>query len=163
MPDVTPDPIMKIAMGFMAAKHLFAANEIGLFEGLVAGPASIDELAKKTSIPRRTLGIVANAMVSLGLVERQGDSYQNSDATAKFLAGRPGPDLRPMLRFWNWISYPTWQKLDEAVRTGEGQAQFGSFNKEEQQIFSAGVESLLGSGGGGARGVLRFQPPSPRA
>ena len=32
MPDVTPDPIMKMAMGFMAAKHLFAANEVGLFE-----------------------------------------------------------------------------------------------------------------------------------
>ena len=81
-------------------------------------------------------------MVSLGLVERQGDRYRNSDAAATFLAGRPGPDLRPMLRFWNRISYPTWQKLDEAVRTGGGQAQFGSFDKEEQQIFSAGVEAF---------------------
>jgi len=140
MPDITPDPIMKIAMGFMAAKHLFAANEIGLFEGLAAGPANIAELATKTTIPPRTLGIVANAMVSLGLVEREGDRYRNSDTAAAFLAGRPGPDLRPMLRFWNRISYPTWRKLEEAVRTGEGQAQFGRFNKEEQQIFSAGVE-----------------------
>jgi hypothetical protein len=32
MADITPDPIMKIAMGFMAAKHLFVASEIGLFE-----------------------------------------------------------------------------------------------------------------------------------
>ena len=142
MTDVTPDPIMKIAMGFMAAKHLFVANEIGLFEGLAAGPASIAELAKKTTIPPRTLAIVANAMVSLGLVELQGDLYRNSDAAATFLAGRTGPDLRPMLHFWNRISYPTWQKLDEAVRTGEGQAQFGRFNKDEQQIFSAGVESF---------------------
>ena len=110
MADVTPDPIMKIAMGFMAAKHLFAANEIGLFEGLAAGPASIADLATKTSIPPRTLGIVANAMVSLGLVERQDDRYSNSDAAATFLAGRPGPDLRPMLRFFNQISYPTWRE-----------------------------------------------------
>ncbi|HUK61451.1 MAG TPA: methyltransferase [Stellaceae bacterium] len=142
MPDITPDPIMKIAMGFMAAKHLFAANEIGLFESLAAGPASIAELATKTTIPSRTLGIVANAMVSLGLVERQGDQYRNSETAAVFLAGRPGPDLRPMLRFWNRISYPTWQKLEAAVRTGAGQAQFGLFNKEEQQIFSAGVEAF---------------------
>ena len=34
MTDIKPDPIMKIAMGFMAAKHLFVANEIGLFEGV---------------------------------------------------------------------------------------------------------------------------------
>jgi hypothetical protein len=124
MPDVTPDLIMKIAMGFMAAKHLFAANEIGLFEVLAAGPANIAELATKTTIPPRTLAIVANAMVSLGLVERQDDRYRNGDVAAAFLAGRPGADLRPMLRFWNQISYPTWQKLDEAVRTGEGQASY---------------------------------------
>ena len=142
MANITPDPIMKIAMGFMAAKHLFVANEIGLFEGLATGQASIAELAQKTAIPPRTLEIVADAMVSLGLIERQGDRYSNSDAAATFLAGRPGPDLRPMVRFWNRISYPTWQKLEEAVRRGEGQAQFGEFNKEEQQIFSAGVESF---------------------
>jgi SAM-dependent methyltransferase len=142
MPDVTPEPIMKIAMGFMAAKHLFAANEIGLFEALGSGPATLDELANKTGVPSRTLRIVAAAMVSLGLIEREGSRYRNGDAAAAFLAGKPGPDLRPMLRFWDKISYPTWQKLADAVRTGEGQAQFGKFDKAEQQIFSAGVEAF---------------------
>lgn len=142
MPEITPDSIMKIAMGFMAAKHLFAANEVGLFEALAAGPASIAELAEKTNIPPRTLAIVANAMVSLGMLELEGERYRNGDAASKFLAGRPGPDMRPMLRFWNRISYPTWQKLDQAVRTGEAQALFGGFSQDEQRIFSAGVESF---------------------
>jgi SAM-dependent methyltransferase len=142
MPDITPEPIMKIAMGFMAAKHLFAANEIGLFEALASGPGTLDELANKTGVPSRTLGIVAAAMVGLGLIERDGSRYQNGNAAAAFLAGKPGPDLRPMLRFWDKISYPTWQKLAHAVRTGEGQAQFGKFDKAEQQIFSAGVEAF---------------------
>ncbi|HKT17525.1 MAG TPA: methyltransferase [Stellaceae bacterium] len=142
MPDITPDSIMKIAMGFMAAKHLFAANEVGLFEALAAGPGSIAELARKTNTPSRTLAIVANAMVSLGMLELDGEHYRNSDAASKFLAGRPGPDMRPMLHFWNRISYPTWQKLDQAVHTGEAQALFGGFSEEEQRIFSAGVESF---------------------
>jgi SAM-dependent methyltransferase len=142
MAETTPDHIMKIAMGFMASKHLFVATEIGLFEGLAAGPATIVELSKMSEIPPRTLGIIANAMVSLGLIELQGDRYRNSGVAATFLAGRRGPDLRPMVRFWNRISYPTWQKLEEAVRRGAGQAQFGVFSTEEQQIFSAGVESF---------------------
>ena len=75
MAETTPDPIMKIAMGFMASKHLFVANEIGLFEGLAKGPATIVELSKMSEIPPRTLAIVANAMVALGLVERNGDRY----------------------------------------------------------------------------------------
>ena len=50
--------------------------------------------------------------------------------------------MRPMLRFWNHISYPTWEKLEEAVRTGQGQAKFGGFSEQQQQIFSQGVESF---------------------
>ena len=45
MPAITPEPILKIATGFMAAKQLFAASEIGLFEALADGPASLEELA----------------------------------------------------------------------------------------------------------------------
>ena len=142
MAEVTPDPIMRIAMGFMAAKHLFIASEIGLFTGLAQGPATLDELAAICGIPRRTAGISADAMVSLGLLERDGERYRNGDIATAFLAGQPGPDLRPMLRFWNRISYPGWHALEDAVRAGAGQAKFGQFSAEEQQIFSAGVEAF---------------------
>lgn len=142
MAQITPDPIMRIAMGFMAAKHLFVASEIGLFTKLAQGPATLDELAAICGIPRRTAGISADAMVSLGLLERDGERYRNSDTAAVFLAGQPGPDLRPMLRFWNRISYPGWLALEDAVRAGAAQAKFGQFTAEEQQIFSAGVEAF---------------------
>lgn len=141
MAEVTPDPIMRIAMGFMAAKHLFVATEIGVFEGLADRPATIEELAAKCGVPRRTAGIIADAMVSVGLLERERDRYFNSTTSAAFLSGR-GADLRPMLRFWDRISYPAWRKLEEAVRRGEGQSHFGGFTEEEQQIFSAGVEAF---------------------
>jgi len=146
MTAVTPEPIMKVAMGFMAAKHLFVASEVGLFEALAAGPATIEELASQTGVPSRTIAIAAAAMVSLGLIEQDGVHYQNGEPAAGFLAGKPGPDLRPMLRFFDQISYPTWQKLADAVRTGNGQAQFGKFDKRQQEIFSAGVESFSGPG-----------------
>jgi len=84
--------------------------------------------------------------VSLGLIEQDGDRYQNGEPAAAFLAGKLGPDLRPMLRFFDQISYPTWQRLADAVRTGNGQAQFGKFDKRQQEIFSAGVESFSGPG-----------------
>jgi hypothetical protein len=142
MQNATPEPIMKIAMGFMAAKHLFTASAIGLFEALAAGPLTREEIAQKTNVPVRTLGIITAAMVSLGLIERQGNRYQNGAVAATFLAGSGGPDMRPMLRFWDHISYPTWGKLEEAVRTGQGQAKFGGFSEVEQQIFSQGVESF---------------------
>ena len=142
MGDVTPEPIMRIAQGFMAAKHLFAASAIGLFEALAGGPATLDEMAAKCRIPRRTLRISADAMASLGLLERNGDHYRNSPSVAAFLSGAPGPDLRPMLRFWDQISYRLWLNFETAVRSGEGQRRFEHFTDEQQQIFSAGVEAI---------------------
>ena len=142
MPVITPEAIMRIAMGFMAAKHLFVATAIGIFEKLADVPATPDELAAKCGIPVRTLRISADAMVSLGLLERDGERYRNTAVTAAYLAGAVGPDLRPAMRFLDRISYPTWMNLEEAVRRGEGQSHFGRFTEEDQQIFSTGVEAI---------------------
>lgn len=142
MAEITPDPIMRIALGFMAAKHLFIASGIGLFDMLAGGPVALDELTAKIGIPRRTLRISADAMVSLGLLEREGDRYRNSEAAAAFLSGGAGHDLRPMLRFFDRISYPAWMNLENAVRAGAGQRHFHRFSEEEQRIFSAGVEAF---------------------
>jgi hypothetical protein len=126
---------MRIALGYMAAKHLFVASAIGLFESLAGGPATLDELATKCGVPHRTLGINIDAMASLGLAERDGKSYRNSAAAAAFLAGTPGPDLRPMLRYADRISYGQWMNLEAAVRAGEGQRQFGGFSAELSRSF----------------------------
>jgi SAM-dependent methyltransferase len=142
MPDVTPDLIFQVANGFMAAKHLFVANEIGLFEALGDAPATLDHLAHRTGIPRRTLRILADAMVALGFLERQGDAYQNTPVAATFLSGRTPTDLRPALRYWNQLNYQRWTQLEAVVRTE--QAVFGefAFTPEEQQLYTEGVDAI---------------------
>src|SRR5438105_4877927 len=142
MTAVTPDLIFQVANGFMASKLLFVANDIGLFEALADAPTTLDELAQRMGIPRRTLRIVADALVALGLLERQDDQYQNTPVTATFLSGRSPSDLRPALRFWDRLTYPRWIKLEEVVRTG--QAVFGvfGFTPEEQALYTPGVEAI---------------------
>src|SRR5262245_40569042 len=70
MSNVAPDLIFHVASGFMAAKHLFVANEIWIFEHLRAGSATLEELARWVGVQPRPLRIVVDAMVALGLVER---------------------------------------------------------------------------------------------
>jgi SAM-dependent methyltransferase len=139
---VTPDLIFQVANGFMAAKHLFVANEVGLFEALGEAPATLDDLAHHTGIPRRTLRILADAMVALGFLERQGDQYQNTAVASTFLSGRTPTDLRPALRYWNQLNYQRWTQLEAVVRTG--QAVFGefAFTPEEQQLYTEGVDAI---------------------
>jgi len=117
MNDLSPEPIIQVASGYMAAKQLFVAVEIGLFETLAEGAATIDELGQRTNIPRRTLRIITDAMVALGLLERTGDHYRNGVTTAAFLSGSGGPDLRAFLRLLNSVSYRRWVRLEEAIRT----------------------------------------------
>jgi SAM-dependent methyltransferase len=137
---VTPDVIMQTAMGFMAAKHLFAASELGVFEALGQGSANLDELAARTSVPRRTLRISVDAMVALGFVVRQGDTYDNGPVAATFLAGRTPADLRPFLRFWDRISYPAWDHLEESLRTDSVTAK--ELDASNRDVFLAGVEAI---------------------
>jgi hypothetical protein len=70
--EIKPDPIFQVASGFMAAKLLFVANAVGLFENLAKGPITIEELAQRSRVPQRTIRILADAAVALGFVERTG-------------------------------------------------------------------------------------------
>ena len=133
---------MKVAAGFMAAKHLFAASELGLFEALADAPAALEALAGRAGLTPRAARISADAMVALGLLERHGDTYHNSPTADRFLAGRPQPDLRPLLRFWDRVSYPAWQDLAGSLGRGPRQEIF-DLDDELQEIASAGIEAVL--------------------
>jgi SAM-dependent methyltransferase len=138
--EVGPDAIFEVTMGFMASKHLFVANEIGLFVALADGSATLEQLTDRVGVPARTLRIIADAMVALGFVERQDGRYRNSAAADAFLSGRGAMNLSAALRFMNAIAYPTWEGLERAVRT-DAPAR-GELTEEQQEIFSEGVEAL---------------------
>jgi SAM-dependent methyltransferase len=138
----SPATIMQLASGFMAAKHLFAANELGLFEALADSPANLDALAARTGLTRRAARISADAMVALGLLEFQDGTYRNGEAATRFLAS-PGPgDLRPFLKFWDKISYPAWTRLADALASGPPREIF-DLDDALQQVASAGIEAIL--------------------
>ena len=134
-----PETIFDLVRGFMISKHLFVANEIGLFTALAEGPATLEQLAEKIGVPARTLRIVADAVVGLGLLKRDEDSYRNGPAADACLSGRGPMNMGPLLRFANAISYPLWLGLEQAVRTGEPAR--GELSEEQQKIFSEGVEA----------------------
>ena len=123
MAEVTPDPIMRIAMGFMASKHLIVASAIRLFEALTSGRATLDELAATCGVPRRTLGISVDAMVSLGLVDLwMGATHKELPAaplmSGEFLVisseGQPyGEDAAH-----EWLAQTAWRPLERIPLAG---------------------------------------------
>ncbi len=146
-----PEPIMRAAAGFMAAKHLFVASEVGLFEALADGPAGAEELAARTGLPVHTARLSADAMVALGLLARDDAGYRNGPEAAFFLSGASPADLRPFLRFWDRLALPAWGGLEQAIR---GAAPRHSLTYDDTELFSLGVEAITG----GSAHALSMQP-----
>jgi hypothetical protein len=137
---VTPELIMQLGTSFMATRHLIAAAEVGVFEALGEEVLDLDALAARIAIPRRTARICADAMVALGLLERDGPLYRNSPVADAFLSGRGRGDLRPFLRYLD-VSYRAWAEFTGAIRAGQGSGFITRLDPEAQRVFSAGVES----------------------
>lgn len=138
---VTPDQIFRLAQGFMASKHLFAASELGLFEALGEGPTDLAGLAARTGLTPRTARISADAMVALGLLERHGDRYANTPVAATFLSGATPADFRPLLKFWDKLSYPAWTDLAGALGRGRPAHEIFEIDDELVPVMSAGIEA----------------------
>ena len=140
-PGLTPDLILQLATSFMATRYLIAAVEVGVFEALGDAALDLDALAARIAVPRRTARICADAMVALGLLERDGPLYRNSPAAGAFLSGRGPRDLRPFLRSME-RTYPAWTEFTDAIRAGRGPGFITRLDPEAQRVYSAGVESV---------------------
>jgi O-methyltransferase domain/Dimerisation domain len=138
---VTPDLILQLATSFMSTRYLIAAIEVGMFEALAEDLLDLDALAARIAVPRRTARICADAMVALGLLQRDGPLYRNSAAAGAFLSGRGARDLRPFLRSMD-RTYPVWAEFTEAIRAGRGPGFITRLDPEAQRVYSAGVESV---------------------
>jgi ubiquinone/menaquinone biosynthesis C-methylase UbiE len=132
--------VMQTASAFMASKHLFVAGELRLFEYLANGPLDLAALAAKAGAPPRTIRIIVDAVVSLGFIERQGAHYRNMPVAQALLTGQGSRDLRPLLRMFDRITYPSWMDLIRSVRAG--QPTRAALDSENQRVLSEGVEAI---------------------
>lgn len=140
-PAADPEAIFRLASGFMASKFLFAASELGLFEALADGPTDLDGLAARTGLTPRCARIAADAMVALGLLTRDAAAYANAPTAAAFLSGATPADMRPLLRFWDRVSFPTWTELAATLGRGKPDHQIFDIDPELVPIMSAGIEA----------------------
>jgi predicted O-methyltransferase YrrM len=112
-------------MGFFASKVLLSAVELKLFTTLGQQPATCQELARSLALNGRGLQDFLDALVSLGLLERQGNGdgarYSNSAHAAMFLDRASPHYLGGFLEMANARLYRFWGHLTEALRSGKPQ------------------------------------------
>jgi hypothetical protein len=120
-PPTGPSParIMELARGFWASKTLLSAVELGVFGALAAGPLSVQELRARLGVHPRSAVDFLDALVALGMLEREDGRYRNTEETDLFLDPAKPSYLGGLLEMLNARSYRFWGSLTDSLRTGK--------------------------------------------
>lgn len=100
-----PRRILDLVDGFRVSKTLFAAVELGLFDGVRPAGAAASRLL--------------DACVSLELLEKRGSEYVNTPLADEYLRSSSPRTLAGHVRFTNRSLYRRWAGLEDAIVTGE--------------------------------------------
>src|SRR4051794_1482086 len=117
----SPDQILQVGFGFWASKTLLSAIELNVFTELARHPLPLHELQGRLGLHSRSARDFFDALVSMGFLERTGDTYSNTPATDLYLDKHKPTYLGGMLDMCNHRLYPFWGRLTEALRTGRPQ------------------------------------------
>jgi precorrin-6B methylase 2 len=119
---VTPEAILQLGFGFWGSKTLLSAVELGVFSELAdAGPLDGETLRERLGLHPRSARDFFDALVALGMLEREEDGYSNTPATEVFLDRAKPSYVGGILEMANARLYPFWGSLTEGLRTGAPQ------------------------------------------
>jgi len=75
---VTPDNILQLGFAFFGSKTLLSAVELGVFSELAERPLTADQLRERLKLHPRSTRDFFDALVALGMLQREGDLYRNT-------------------------------------------------------------------------------------
>jgi acetylserotonin N-methyltransferase len=99
------EPILNLIDGFRHSKILFAAVQLGIFDGKRPEGAAVSRLM--------------DACVSLGLLLKSGSEYANTPAADEFLASESPASLAGYIRYYRTVGYRLWDHLEQSVSDGK--------------------------------------------
>lgn len=118
-PPFAPAKVYALSTAFWQTKLIMTAGELEIFARLAEGPATVEGLAEKLSLHAPVLHDFLDALVALGLLERDGGRYSNSPEADYYLVPGKRYYMGHYLTFVDKFMKPTWDGLGEVLRTGK--------------------------------------------
>ena len=111
-----PDRLDQMIRGYWPSRCLLTALELDIFTAVGEG-ANAEETGTKVGANARSVAMLLNALVSLGLLTKAGDLYKNTPESARyFVQGSKDNHRDGLLHIANiWHS---WSTLTDSVRRG---------------------------------------------
>jgi hypothetical protein len=152
---------MRLVTGFWSFKTFAAAIEPDLFTRLAGGrTVTVREARAELGLAERPTDLLLAACASLGLLEKVGDGYRNSELAEEFLVtGRPYY-FGGQVRYCDERTYLPWHRLGEALRTNrpltwDPQAQESLFGTADPAMLALFWEAMYSTSSFTARSPRR--------
>ncbi|MDP9237528.1 MAG: acetylserotonin O-methyltransferase [Chloroflexota bacterium] len=160
----TPDKIMELGFGYWGSKALLSAVELGVFTELAKGPLDADPLRQRLGLHSRSACDFFDALVALGMLNRDQGAYSNTPETDVFLDKAKPSYLGGILEMHNDRLYGFWSSLTEGLRTGKPQNEAktgGSFFEvlyQDEARLRGFLQAMTGLSGGVGAAMAREFP-----
>jgi SAM-dependent methyltransferase len=119
----TSGRIREIGAAFMSSRVLHSAVELDVFTHLADGPLTAPQLAERLGLHARGTADFFDTLVALGLLERHGAAYRNSNESDRLLDRRKPTSIAAAIEL-NSRMYDQWTHLVAALKTGKPQPQW---------------------------------------
>ena len=119
---VTADRLLEIGTAYRRARVLLSAIEVDLFTTVADQPLDANTLARSVGVHERAARDFFDALVALGLLERDTNGcYGNTPEAATYLDRRKPTFLGGMFTQFDRREYRMWETLADTLRTGKPQ------------------------------------------
>lgn len=149
-----PDRLVKLGVAFRESKTLLSAVELGVFTLLAQQPLELFPLAEKSGVHARGARDFFDALVALGLLERdESGRYSNAADANQYLDRNKLSYIGGELELANARQFGPWSMLTDALRTGKPQS--GARGTEDYRAYYAHPAVLENVARGMTGGSLR--------
>ncbi len=124
--------LLGISGGYWQACVLHTGVRLGIFTLIGSGSRAADDLALRSGCDRQGLTRLLNALVAMGLLERQGDVYVNAPVSRTHL-DREAPGYAGHIILHHHHLMDVWSRLPQAVRSGRRIESQGAATEEERR------------------------------
>ena len=159
-----PDRIMQIGMAFWGSKALLSAVELGVFTELAKQPLDTEGLRQRLGLHPRSARDFFDALVAMGMLQRENGRYANTSETNLFLDRAKSTYIGGFLEMANARLYRFWGSLTEGLRTGlpqneikEGGSFFDKLYKDLARLKQF-MQSMTGLSMGASKAIAQNFP-----
>lgn len=145
--NITAEAILEISGAYWKSCTLQAAVELGIFTAIGRETLTAEEIGRTIGGSHRGVPMLLNALTAMGLLQRDGRGYANTEESLTHLSGE-SPRYVGHLILHHHNLMDSWNRLAEAVKTGRPQRISAAVDNEAvRENFLKGmftIASVLG-------------------